>query len=139
VPIALYLLVRESITKKETEKAAHYFNLLRDGYPDAVGTDELVDLLSAIEEPSANESKAEKMTGTFYAVQVGVFANPENAERGAEEFRKYKLPVVVVKKRISNVMYNVVFVGHFSEYHEALRAKTMLEQNHNESFQVVAQ
>ncbi|MEK7774914.1 MAG: SPOR domain-containing protein [Candidatus Zixiibacteriota bacterium] len=138
VPIALYLLARESISKKETEKAAHYFNLLRDGYPNAVGTDEIVDRLSEIEEPSATESKAEKVTGTYYSVQVGVFSNPENAERGAEQFRKYKLPVEVVKKRISNVMYNVVYVGHFSEYHEALRTKTMLEENHNESFQVVA-
>jgi SPOR domain len=138
VPIALYLLARESLAKRETEKAAHYFNLLRDGFPDAVGSDELVDRLSEIEEPTVSESRAEKITGTYYSVQVGVFSNPENAERGSEMYRKYKMPVEVVKKRISNVMYNVVFVGHFSEYHEALRAKTMLEANHNEHFQVVA-
>ena len=47
------------------------------------------------------DNTAEKLTGTFYSVKVGVFSSPENARRHAETFKQHNQPVDIVSKDIS--------------------------------------
>jgi hypothetical protein len=139
VPQALYLLTRDAVLERRADDAVFYYNLLREAYPAAVGLDALVADLAEMSEARKNTgSEAEKLTGTFYSVQVGVFSEEDNAREMAKLFEKYGYPVDVRDKSISNIKYRVVYVGRFSTYAEAAATKTKLEVEHNEVFPVVA-
>ncbi len=139
VPQALYLLTADAIENRRADDAVFYYNLLREAYPSAVGLDALVDRLADVSSgPSRSESEAEQVTGTYYSVQVGVFSERDNAKRMQDRFEDYGWEVDISEKLISNIRYNVVYVGHFKSYNEAAAVKTKLEVEHNEVFQVVA-
>ncbi len=135
---ALYLLASAALENKRTDDAVFYYNVLREEYPNAVGLDALVEKMADLSGPEADDAAAEKITGTFYSIQVGVFSEKENAKRQAELFSKYDQKVDITTKTISNKEYRVVYVGHFQTYDAALQFKKMLEASHNEVFQVVA-
>jgi len=135
---ALYLLTRDAIEKKRTDDAVFYYNLLREAYPASVGLDDLIEKIGGIESNSYGESDAEKLTGTFYTVKVGVFSSKGNAKKMAEIFEKYKRKIDIDTKTISGKKYQVVYVGRFDNYEEAYQFKTQLEATHSEVFQVVA-
>ena len=97
-----------------------------------------MDRLSAIAGGYDTGNTAEKLTGTFYAVKVGVFSSRENADRQADIFKKYKKPVDIREKRISGKNYHVVYVGRFQSYQDAYQFKSTLEATHGEVYQVVA-
>ncbi len=138
VPQALYLLAVEAIRNQKTDDAVFYYNLLREEYPTAVGLDALLAKIGALPASIDPDNRAEKLTGTYYAVQVGVFSVKGNAKRQANVFKKYDRPVDIKDKKISNAKYHVVYVGRFTSYEEASKFKTMLETNHKEVYQVVA-
>ncbi len=138
VPQALYMLVDGAVKNKRTDDAVFYYNILREGYPSAVGLDALVEEMAGMSSLDADDAEAEKLTGTFYSVQVGVFSKKENAKRQAKIFSRYDQKVEVKTKTISNKKYRVVYVGHFQTYDAALQFKKMLETGHNEVFQIVA-
>jgi len=139
VPQALYLLAGDAIKDKRTDDAVFYYNILREGYPSAVGLDALVEKMATMSSPDdADDAAAEKLTGTYYSVQVGVFSQEDNAKRQADIFSKYDQKVDIKTKTISNVKYRVVYVGRFQSYDAAFKFKKMLETSHNEVFQVVA-
>ena len=139
VPQALYLLTRDAILERRADDAVFYYNLLREGYPSAVGLDALVaDLARMSESRQQTGDEAERLTGTFYSVQVGVFAEKDNAKEMAARFEKYGHAVEIRDKRISNIKYRVVYVGRFSSYSEATAVKAELEVEHDEVFPVVA-
>jgi cell division protein FtsN len=85
-----------------------------------------------------DDDTAEKLTGTFYSVQVGVFSQKGNAKRQAKIFAAYDQKVDIETKTISGKKYRVVYVGRFATFDEANRFKKMLEANHHEVFRVVA-
>ncbi len=136
VPLALYMLANEAIDQKNTDDAVFYYNLLREGYPTAVGLDALMEKMEGLS--SSHDSRAEKLTGTFYSVQVGVFSVKDNANTQADIFKQYNQKVEIKQKKISDVKYHVVYVGRYTSYEEARKFKTMLETNHKEAYQVVA-
>jgi cell division protein FtsN len=84
------------------------------------------------------DNTAEKLTGTYYVVQVGVFSEKKNAQRQADIFKQYNQKVEIGSKTISNTKYNVVYVGRFYSYDAADKFKRKLESDRNEVFQVVA-
>lgn len=135
---ALYLLADEAIRDRKTDDAVFYYNILREEYPAAVGTDALLSKIGALPSSLDTDGRAEKLTGTYYAVQVGVFSVKGNAKRQADMFKPYNQPVDIKDKNISNAKYHVVYVGRFTSYEEASKFKTMLETNHKEVYQVVA-
>ena len=135
---ALFLLAQNAIDASRTDDAVFYFNVLREGYPAAVGLDILIDRMSGMTSPDADDAAAEKLTGTYYSVKVGVFAERRNAERQARKFSAYDKKVDVKTKTISDKKYRIVYVGRFQTYNEALAFKETLEANHKEVFQVVA-
>jgi len=135
---ALYLLAKESIEKKNVDNAVFYYNILREGYPSAIGLDAIIDKMSEMTSEESKNIAAEKMTGTYYSVQVGVFSQHDNAKKQADIFKRYDKKVDVKKKKIADKTYRVVYVGRFKTYLDALNFKEMLETNHRETFQVVA-
>jgi tetratricopeptide (TPR) repeat protein len=135
---ALYLLTRDAIEKRRTDDAVFYYNLLREAYPSSVGLDELIEKIGGIERNSYAENTAEKLTGTYYTVKVGVFTSRGNAKKMAEMFESYNRKIDIETKTISGKKYEVVYVGRFDNYEEAFQFKTQLEATHSEVFQVVA-
>lgn len=138
VPAALYMLAEDAIARKRTDDAVYFYNLLREGYPSAIGLGALIEAMTGLSTPDAADTQAEEITGTYYSVKVGVFSVEDNAKTMAETFRKYGKPVDVVVRKISSATYNVVMVGHFNDFAEASRFKDQLQSEHNEVFQVVA-
>lgn len=135
---ALYMLADKAIKEKHTDDAVFYYNLLREAYPRAVGLDALLNKMGALASTYDNDSRAEKITGTFYSVQVGVFSVKKNANRQAEMFKRYDQKVDIKDKIISSVRYHVVYVGRFADYESARKFKEVLQANHGEVYQVVA-
>ena len=138
VPQALYLLGMQAVANNRADDAIFYYNLLREGYPVAVGLDQLAAGLGEMSDRPRTDNQAEKVTGTFYAVKVGVFSDVENARRFADRFKSYERKVDVVTKSISGRDYRVVYVGRFQNYDEAVRFRLRLEADFKETFQVVA-
>ncbi|UCG62001.1 MAG: SPOR domain-containing protein [Candidatus Zixiibacteriota bacterium] len=138
VPQALYMLGQEAIRDKHTDDAVFYYNLLREAYPRAVGLDALLEHMGGLASNYAGDGRAEKITGTYYSVQVGVFSVKGNARRQADTFKAYDREVEIGKKDISGVLYHVVYVGRFSDYESAREFKETLQANHGEVYQVVA-
>jgi hypothetical protein len=138
IPQALYMLTSNAIDNRKTDDAVFFYNLMREGYPSAIGLDATIDRLGLLSTSSDKDDTAEKLTGIYYSVKVGVFSVKDNAKRLAGEFQKYDKKVDIKKKNISGNTYHVVYVGHFTTYDTAYRFKQMLEQNHNEVFQVIA-
>lgn len=133
---ALYLLSTYSFRQKRIDDAILYYNLLKESYPDAVGLDDLVSGFSDLKVSGGGE--AEKITGTFYSVQVGVFSVRDNARDMKKRMEKYGQPLDIQEKNISNKKYYVVYVGKFGSSDDAIAFKARLETQENEAFQVVA-
>jgi len=126
-----------AIEQNRIDDAILYYNLLKEGYPNAVGLVDLVDKFTGIERKNKSQT-AETITGTFYSVQVGVFSVRDNARALSKSMKKYGKKVEVREKRISDKDYFVVYVGRFRSTDEAIAFKTILEKSENEAFQVVA-
>ncbi|HWR83316.1 MAG TPA: SPOR domain-containing protein [Candidatus Deferrimicrobium sp.] len=138
VPPAFYLLTEAAATAGRTDDALFYFNVLREAYSAAIGVDVLTDRLSDLPSRDLDAPDADKRTGTFYSVQVGVFSKEENAERLGQRIAGDDRPVDIEIKVISGTKYQVVYVGRLKTYDDALKLKQQLEAEHNEVFQVVA-
>ncbi len=138
VPQSLYMLAEDAIDRKRLDDAIFYFNLLREAYPTAVGLDPLMERMEGVSASYQSDNTAEKRTGTFYSIQVGVFSVKANAGKQADKFKQYDKKVDIKSKKISGKTYRVVYVGRFSDYASASAFKDKLERNHNEVFQVVA-
>lgn len=138
VPQALYMLAHNSIKNKRTDDAVFFYNVLREGFPSAIGLDPTINKMENMVTSGDRDSRAEELTGTFYSVQVGVFSNQGNAKRHAESFKRYKYDIDIKRKTISNKEYHVVYVGRFSTYEEAYNIKRNFDASFNEVFQVVA-
>jgi tetratricopeptide (TPR) repeat protein len=134
---ALYMLSRYALEQKRTDDAILYYNLLKEGYPEAIGLDKLVEEFGQVKK-STEDSRAEEITGTVYSVQVGVFSIRDNARTMARRMEAHGEDVEISEKYISDKMYYVVFVGRFTSADKAMAFKIKLEQTENEVFHVVA-
>ena len=138
VPQALYLLSMDALANRQYDDAVFFYNLLREAYPSSVGMDALIERLGAMSSPAANDNTAEKLTGTYYSIKVGVFSEKDNARKQRDIFKTYGKPVDIESKTISGKSYHVVYVGEFPSYNAAALFKDTLEANHGEVYQVVA-
>ena len=111
---------------------------MRESYPSAVGVDALLDRMGDLSSGDKIDRTADKLTGTFYSVQLGVFSKKENAEKMCARFTKYGQKLDRLRKKISDMYYYVVFIGRFPDYLSASQFKDKLEAEHNQSFLVVA-
>jgi tetratricopeptide (TPR) repeat protein len=137
VAIALYQLTRQAIAERRIDDAVRYYDLLREGFPAAVGVDALGELMIGLSASEASDNAAEKITGTFYSVQVGVFSVKANADGLAADFSSYGHKVDIVRKQISSNKYYVVLVGRFDNFEAARAFKARAGNDRGETFQVV--
>jgi len=135
---AMYILANEAIKMKRTDDAVFYYNIFREEFPSAVGLDALIGKLSRIDSDNVSSGVAEKLTGTYFSVKVGVFSSKKNANKMADKFKKFDKKVDIKSKTISGKKYRVVYIGRFSTYIEAQQFKDQLETTFDEVFQVVA-
>jgi len=138
IPLALYLLGTDAARRNRVDDAVFYYSIFREGYPAAIGLDDLVERLGGMSSRTASSNEAEKLTGTYYSVKVGVFSNKGNAKRQRDLFKDYGHKIDIKDKTISGKKYHVVYVGRFQDYQKALAVQAQLEAAHNEPFQVVA-
>ncbi|UCD17920.1 MAG: SPOR domain-containing protein [Candidatus Zixiibacteriota bacterium] len=134
---ALFMLSFHAMEQKRVDDAILYYNILKEGYPNAVGLDDLVDMFSGMERAAADNS-AERITGTVYSVQAGVFSVKDNAERLQDRLKEYGQPVEIKSRTISDKEYYVVYVGRFVSSDEAMVFKARLESLEKEVYQIVA-
>ena len=137
VPIALYLLADDAIRRGKTDDALFYYSMLREGYRASVGLEALVTRMGDLE-AGGSSAEAERMTGTFYSVQVGVFSDRDNAKNMAKKFKAYDHKVEVKDKVVSDKKYNVVYIGRFDTYEAARSFQGEVELAFGEVYQVVA-
>lgn len=138
VPQALYLRALEAIEREKVDDAVFLYNLLREAYPSAVGLDAIVERLGSLKAPTSSSNAAEKRTGTYYSVKVGVFKKKANAKKQADIFKAYDRKIDIKSKKISGQKYYVVYVGRFTDWDETARFKNRLETAHGDIYQVVA-
>ena len=110
---ALYILANEAIRKNRIDDAVFYYNLLREEYPLSIGQNAIIERMMDASAKDESDNFAEKITGTFYSIQVGVFSNKGNAKRQRKIFKSYGKKVEIRNKKISGVKYHVVYVGNF--------------------------
>ena len=135
---ALYMLASQAIKKNRIDDAVFYYNLLREEYPLSIGQNAIIERMMDASAKDASDVSAEKITGTFYSIQVGVFSKKSNAKKQRKLFKSYGKKIEIRNKKISGVRYHVVYVGKFQNYSEALSFKTSLEATHEELFQIIA-
>ncbi len=134
---ATFMMARCALRENRVDDAIFRYNLLKEGYPNAVGLDDLMDDVSRIEKKS-DDSRAEKITGTSYSIQAGVFSDKDNAKNLAGRLKQYGEPTELDRKMISGKEYYVVYVGKFQSMEKAMAFKARLEASEKEAFQVVA-
>ncbi|HSH00821.1 MAG TPA: SPOR domain-containing protein, partial [candidate division Zixibacteria bacterium] len=135
---ALYLLISEAVKSKDFDAAALNFSILREAYPRAVGSFDLIDVLSNLQtDDSYDDGSAEALVGSFYSIQVGVFSVKDNANRQKERFARYGEPVNIQVKQISGKSYYAVYVGDFSSAERAEVFRTTLERAEKELYSIV--
>ncbi len=134
---ALYLGSSTALEQNRIDDAIFDYNLLKEQYSGAIGMEDLEDRFSNIRETD-DDQRAEKITGTIYSVQVGVFGVRTNAETMVTRMKSYGQSVETKEKTISGKKYFVVYVGRFTSSEKALILKARLEKAEKESFQVVA-
>ncbi len=138
LPQALYLLCREAIDRGRVDDAARWYNMLKEAYPGAVGLDALTDKLGSMPTEPSKDTRAERATGTFYSVKVGVFASTENAAAQVDRFKRMKVKVESVQKTIGGKKYAIVYAGRYASFDDAEKAKQDFESQTGEQYQVVA-
>lgn len=137
VPSGLSLLARAAIAQGNTERALLNYNILREKYPHAVGQEELLRELKDVSDRRSGEESNEIFEGVAYTIQVGVFAEKDNAERMKKRVEAYGYKSRISKRSVSGNTYHFVLAGRFTTLKEARVAKEKLEMGENEVFKVV--
>ncbi len=140
-PVALYLLAEDDTrggsgrSGNSYDQAALDFNILREAYPHAIGSFDLIEIISGINS-LGDKGEAEKLIGSYYSIQVGVFTAKDNANRQKKQFKNYGEPVEIARKTISGKRYYAVYVGRFASADAAASFKRTLERSEKELFNI---
>jgi hypothetical protein len=138
IPLALEALSRDAVARGEGEDAERLFGMLKDGYPHAVGLATLAEEISDLPDEPSKDTEAEKLTGTYYSVRVGIFSQKQNADQQAARCKGDSLSFLIDTKQVSGKLYYVVYIGRFRALAEAERLKKQLESTFGETYQVTA-
>jgi len=134
-PLALSGIYRAFENSGEKDKAILYLNLYKEKYPEGIDLagQVLFEEIAIEKDPG----KAEKLTGTKYAVQIGVFANKENADRKMKKLRTRGYDVEQSYRIIKDKRYYVIRVGSLDSIPEAQRLREELEREEGEVYRIV--
>jgi tetratricopeptide (TPR) repeat protein len=137
VPESLILLSKIALKSNNAERALFNYSIMREQYQHAIGQDELVSALKKVSERQSGDESIEVFEGLTYSVQVGVFAEKDNAKRMAKRVKAYGYKDIITKRRFSGKHYYYVLAGEFATMKQAQVAKDKLEMGENGIFKVV--
>ncbi|MEZ5359065.1 MAG: SPOR domain-containing protein [Candidatus Zixiibacteriota bacterium] len=133
---SLVILSRIGLKKNDTERALFNYNILHEQFRHAIGEENLLDALKLISDSRSGEEQTEVFEGITYSVQVGVFAEKENAKRMEKRIEGYGYKVDIKQRMISGKSYYVVLAGKFKTMKDARTAKARLELGEDQIFKV---
>jgi len=136
-PTGLMLQARLSLENNNAEKALFYYGIINEQYPQAIGGDALFSSLKQVSQSRSDVESSEVFIGVTYSVQVGVYAEKDNAKTMADRVGQYGYKSRINRRRISGNDYYVVLAGKFPTVREAEKARQKLEAGENEVFKVV--
>ncbi len=122
---------------EDSENALLYYNLLKERYPNSLETVRGPSERIVSASGGKDKTRAERVAGVSYTIQLGVFAKQENARNLHSHFEKQGYSVDVRRKIISGKKYYVVRLGSFASYDRALSLKKKLESQTKESYRIV--
>lgn len=135
-PLALAGMSRAFDAAGDKDKAVLYMNLYKERFPGGIDTESQ---LQAEEIPRRKDpGTAEKLTGTKYSVQIGVFANQENADKVMQKLKSRGYNPEQSYKTIQNKKYFVIQVGFFDSLSEAQKLREKLEREEGEVYRIVS-
>ncbi|HVP37089.1 MAG TPA: SPOR domain-containing protein [Terriglobales bacterium] len=135
-PLALAGMSRAFDATGDKDKAVLYMNLCKERYPGGIDSQSQVQAEEII--PRKDPGTAEKLTGTKYSVQIGVFANQENADKMMQKLKSQGYSPEQSSRTIQNKTYYVVRVGLFDSLSEAQKLREKLEREEGEVYRVVS-
>jgi tetratricopeptide (TPR) repeat protein len=136
-PLALAGMSRAFESSGEKDKAVLYMNLYKERFPGGIETESQIQTEEII--PRKDPGTAEKLTGTKYSVQIGVFANQENADKVMQKLKSRGYTPEQSNKTIQNKKYFVIQVGVFDSMSEAQKLREKLEREEGEVYRIVIQ
>lgn len=133
---SLVILSRIGLMKNNAERALFNYNILHEQYGNAIGEEDLLDALKQLSDSRSGVEQTEVFEGITYSVQVGVFAEKDNAERMEKRIEGYGYKVRIKRRTISGKSYYVVLAGKFKTMKDARTAKARLELGEDQIFKV---
>lgn len=138
VPAAI-ALANEELATGRVDDALVTYQLVREKNPDAIGLEQLREKFSGENPAQGTDTRAEELTGTYYVVQFGVFADKRNAESAALSLKKYRLPLKQEQRQIAGKKYTAVLIGRFPTFAKAAQFRDTLARETGDTYQVIAQ
>jgi tetratricopeptide (TPR) repeat protein len=136
-PSALAGMSRAFEASGEKDKAVLYLNLYKERFPGGIEVESQIQTEEV--NPRKDPGTAEKLTGTKYSVQIGVFANQENADKVMKRLKSRGYSPEQSFKTIQNKKYYVIQVGVFNSLSEAQKLREKLEREEGEVYRIVIQ
>lgn len=136
-PLALAGMSRAFEASGEKDKAVLYMNLYKERFPGGIEVESQIQTQEV--NPRKDSGTAEKLTGTKYSVQIGVFASQENADKVMKRLKSRGYSPEQSFKTIQNKKYYVIQVGVFNSLSEAQKLREKLEREEGEVYRIVIQ
>jgi tetratricopeptide (TPR) repeat protein len=136
-PLALAGMSRAFEASGEKDKAVLYLNLYKERFPGGIEVESQIQTEEV--NPRKDPGTAEKLTGTKYSVQIGVFANQENADKVMKRLKSRGYSPEQSFKTIQNKKYYVIQIGVFNSLSEAQKLREKLEREEGEVYRIVIQ
>jgi tetratricopeptide (TPR) repeat protein len=134
-PLTLAEIYRLFESSGDKNKAILYLNLYKEKFPE--GIDSESQILTEDIVPEKKSGDAEKLTGTKYTVQIGVFSNKINAAKIMKELKSRGYKPEQNYKTIQTKKYSVIQVGAFDSLSEAQKLREKLEKEMGEVYNIV--
>ena len=134
--LALAGMSRAFEASGEKDKGVLYLNLYKERFPGGIETESQTQTEEIT--PRKDPGTAEKLTDTKYSVQIGVFANQENADKVMQKLKSRGYEPEQSYKTIQNKKYFVIQVGSFNSLAEAQKVREKLEREEGEVYRIVS-
>ena len=133
---ALYNRAYLDAKEGDMDMALSGFNMLKQSHNDFLGSNGLLKLMSG-DEPAADDGRAEKLAGVRYTIQLGTFADKDEALNLMQSLKKDGWTCYDKLKYIDGRPYWIVTVGSFATIESAQNSRKTLESRLAGTFQVV--
>jgi tetratricopeptide (TPR) repeat protein len=133
--MALYNRTYMSGMDKDMDNAFSGFTMLKNNYDDFLGSRELLEILDGGSNISS-DGRAEKVAGVRYTIQLGTFADRDEAIELSNRLKKDGWSCFETSKYVDGKPYWILSVGSFPTIESAQKSKKNLENLLSGSFRV---